>query len=140
MFFFSTSNADAAKIRQPQEPQAPVTTPEPGTNNSKPAVDFDPDIWVQMANQNPYPHLDCEMTDLSDKIGQEIIFMNHSGKTIPAGSIITWDVPGYKKITMTVDVAIPPGGGMGTDVPKWMKDLANFTCSVNVDWTPARVL
>ena len=137
MLLLSTSLADAAQIRQPQEPQIPITTPDPG-NNNKPVVDFDEDIWTKLA-EDPYANIACWMDGLESKHGIGVTMKNNTGKTIPKGSIIIWTFPGGMKVTMTVVADIKPGGWFGTDVPKWMKDMVGFWCTVKVDWIPARV-
>jgi hypothetical protein len=134
LLLVSTNLATAAP---PQKP-GPITTPDPG--NNKPAPDFDPDIWVKLAAQDPYADISCYMDGLEDKVGVGITMKNNTGKTILAGSIIVWTLPNGKKITMTVPQDIPPGGWMGTDAPKWMKNMVGFWCTVKVTWAPARQL
>jgi hypothetical protein len=69
-----------------------------------------------------------------------IWLFNHSGKTIPAGSILTWTLPGGKTVTITTTLPIHPGSGMAINASPAMIAMADFSCTVKVDWTPARVL
>jgi len=142
MLLLSASFSDAAQMRQPQAPQTPVTTPDPGDNNSKPAVDFDADIWTQLAAKDPYVgKLECKMWT-NPSIGYPLIWMtNHSGKTIPAGSILTWTLPGGQTFTITLKIAIEPGSFIGVNPSPQMLAMGDdFWCKVKVDWSPARVL
>jgi hypothetical protein len=134
ILLLSASFANAAQIRQPD---GPVNT-DPG--NNKPVVDFDPDIWTEMAKKDPYAGVDCAMWT-NPSIGYPLIWLfNHSGKTIPAGSTLTWTLPGGKTVTITNTYPIPPGGGMAINATPAMEKMADFSCSIKVDWTPARVL
>ena len=139
LLLLSTSLADAAQIRQPQQPQTPITTPDPG--NNKPAVDFDLDIWTQLAAKDPYAgKLQCMKWTNPSAGYPQLWFFNHSGKTIPAGSILTWTLPGGKTVTITIKLPIYPGSGMAISSPPGMLEKPDFACTVKGDWSPARVL
>jgi hypothetical protein len=131
----STNLSVAAQIRQPQ---GPITTPDPGDN--KPAVDFDQDIWTKLAKQDPYANLSCSMWTNPTTGYPQIWMFNHSGKTIPAGSVLTWTLPGGKTVTLTTTLPIYPGSGMAISAPPSMTKMVGFWCKVEVNWTPARVL
>lgn len=143
VLLLSTTFANAAHIQQPNGPSTtpdpgPITTPDPG--NNKPVVDFDQDIWTQLSQQDPYANLACSMWTNPTTGYPQIWLFNHSGKTIPAGSVLTWTLPGGKTETLTTTLPIAPGGGMAISASPAMVAMVGFWCKVKVDWTPARVL
>lgn len=138
MLLLSTGFANAA---HPIDPHGPVTAPDPGDNNQK-ADNPDLDIWIELAKKDPYVgKLACSMWKNPTTGYPQIWLFNHTGKTIPAGSILTWTLPGGKTVTITTTLPIYPGSGMAISAsPAMIAMGADFSCSVKLDWSPARVL